>query len=184
MRPETIEEENELLRAALRLSACLKCGKTAPAGSASACDSPWHRGVSEAPRQKKLMPVDGGPCVPWDLIAPHEKQAQKNHGQSLDRLAERGGITPGEALAILGDIDYCSANRDELEKDGAQKLQYAIDRRLAMRAETKSGPESDLAAVMSLLQRHQPGGSPPPGGPVILAGWIIDELVKAAFEER
>lgn len=30
--------------------------------------------------------------VPWGLIAPHERRARANHGgQSLNRLAERGG---------------------------------------------------------------------------------------------
>lgn len=30
-----------------------------------------------------------------------EQQAQRNHGQSLDRLAERGGLSPSEALAVI-----------------------------------------------------------------------------------
>jgi len=45
----------------------------------------------------------GMSSLPWDIIAPHEKQAQKNHGQSLYRLAERDGLGPDEAVAILED---------------------------------------------------------------------------------
>jgi hypothetical protein len=42
--------------------------------------------------------------IPWGLIAPHDAQAQKNHGgQSLERLAARGGLAPEEALAVLAD---------------------------------------------------------------------------------
>ena len=42
--------------------------------------------------------------VPWNLMAPHERQARSNHGgQSLARLAERGGLSACEALAILED---------------------------------------------------------------------------------
>jgi N-acyl-D-aspartate/D-glutamate deacylase len=41
--------------------------------------------------------------IPWDLIAPHEKQAQNNHDQSLKRLAERGGLDPIEAMLVLQD---------------------------------------------------------------------------------
>lgn len=37
------------------------------------------------------------------MIAPHEEQARRNHDQSLQRLAERGGLTADEALAILED---------------------------------------------------------------------------------
>lgn len=49
--------------------------------------------------------LDGraGPSVPWALIAPHERQAQRNHSQSLERLAERGGLASCEMLAVLED---------------------------------------------------------------------------------
>lgn len=33
-------------------------------------------------------------------------QAQKNHGQTLDRLAERGGLAPSEALAIMDGVHW------------------------------------------------------------------------------
>lgn len=40
--------------------------------------------------------------IPWDVIAPHDLQALHNHGgQSLTRLAERGGLSPCEALSVL-----------------------------------------------------------------------------------
>lgn len=41
--------------------------------------------------------------VPWSLIAPHERQAQKNHDQTLERLAERGGLDPSEMVAVIED---------------------------------------------------------------------------------
>lgn len=40
-------------------------------------------------------------AVPWSLVKPHEKQAQANHGQSLKRLAERGGLSPAELVHLL-----------------------------------------------------------------------------------
>ena len=44
-----------------------------------------------------------------------EKQAMKNHGQTLERLAERGGICPSEALSIMdglhwGAVKVCDEN--------------------------------------------------------------------------
>lgn len=40
--------------------------------------------------------------IPWGVIAPHERQARLNHaGQTLRRLAERGGLSPCEAVAVL-----------------------------------------------------------------------------------
>jgi DNA repair exonuclease SbcCD ATPase subunit len=45
-----------------------------------------------------------GPCpssIPWEVIAPYEGQAQANHGQTLERLAQRGGLDPGEAYLVM-----------------------------------------------------------------------------------
>ena len=45
--------------------------------------------------------------IPWELIAPHEKQALLNHGgQTLRILAERGGLDWAEALAVLKDRPF------------------------------------------------------------------------------
>ncbi len=41
--------------------------------------------------------------IPWDVIAPHEKQADRNHSQSLVQLADRCGLSWCEALAVLED---------------------------------------------------------------------------------
>lgn len=44
-----------------------------------------------------------------------EKQAMRNHGQTLKRLAERGGLCVAEALAIMdglkwGEVKVCDEN--------------------------------------------------------------------------
>jgi hypothetical protein len=39
--------------------------------------------------------------VPWRLLAPHEAQALYNHGQTLQRLSERGGLGPAEMRAVV-----------------------------------------------------------------------------------
>jgi hypothetical protein len=39
--------------------------------------------------------------VPWGLVQPHEKQAFKNHDQSLACLASRGGLCASEFWAVL-----------------------------------------------------------------------------------
>jgi len=48
----------------------------------------------------------GGAEIPWSLIAPHEAQAQKNHDQSLSRLAARGGLSWCEMAAVLDDRSW------------------------------------------------------------------------------
>lgn len=53
----------------------------------------------------KTFPIQGGDMlkgVPWRLMHPHEEQARVNHGgQSLHRLAERQGLSPCEAVAVI-----------------------------------------------------------------------------------
>lgn len=41
--------------------------------------------------------------IPWAVMAPHEQRALTNHRQTLEQLANRGGVTPEEALAIIED---------------------------------------------------------------------------------
>lgn len=45
-------------------------------------------------------------AVPWDLMVAHEKQCLKNHSQTVKRLAERGGLSLCEAVAVLEDRDW------------------------------------------------------------------------------
>lgn len=45
--------------------------------------------------------------IPWNVIEKHEKQALKNHcGQTLKRIAERGGLSWVELLCVLEDRKY------------------------------------------------------------------------------
>jgi hypothetical protein len=55
-------------------------------------------------RERRELERLGCPqSVPWDLVAPHEARAWKNHWQTLERLAERGGLSPHELVAVLRD---------------------------------------------------------------------------------
>ncbi len=51
----------------------------------------------------KRFPIMGGPSIPWEMLAPHERQALDNHDQSLATLASRGGLSPSEAIFVLDD---------------------------------------------------------------------------------
>lgn len=53
----------------------------------------------EARRSKTQYPHS----VPWDLVKDHDEQAQSNHSQSLERLAERGGLSPLELWCVVND---------------------------------------------------------------------------------
>ena len=50
-------------------------------------------------------PNDGMPdYVKWSLLS--EKQAQKNHGQSLVKLASRGGLSPCEMAGNVRGVGW------------------------------------------------------------------------------
>lgn len=53
---------------------------------------------------RTVMPIMGATLlseIPFAMLVPHEAQALKNHGQSLERLAQRGGLGHSEAIDIL-----------------------------------------------------------------------------------
>ena len=51
--------------------------------------------------------------IPRGLLMIHEGQAWKNHGQSLSRLAQRGGLSWTEALAIIEGKSWKDAEHNE-----------------------------------------------------------------------
>jgi hypothetical protein len=65
-----------------------------------------------ADRQFPIMDARGSPggAIPWSLIAPHELQAIRNHDQTLERLAQRGGLVWSEAYAVLIDSPWRDIN--------------------------------------------------------------------------
>lgn len=53
-----------------------------------------------------VMPIlgtMGQATAPWSLLEPHADRAYLNHGQTLERLRDRGGLDICEVLAILED---------------------------------------------------------------------------------
>ena len=49
----------------------------------------------------KLRALECPSDVPWEFIAEHEAECLNNHGQTPQRLAERGGLAPGEMVAVI-----------------------------------------------------------------------------------
>jgi len=55
----------------------------------------------------RSMKAQGCPkAVPWSLLAPHEARARRNHSQSLERLAERGGLSPAEMVDVIRGLPW------------------------------------------------------------------------------
>ena len=62
-------------------------------------------------------PIQDGPTIPWSVIAPHEAQCKRNHGQSLKRLAERGGLGAAEAYCVVKGLSL-----DAFREYGSERL--------------------------------------------------------------
>jgi hypothetical protein len=51
------------------------------------------------------------PCsIPEEILAGHERQAIKTHGQTFERLAQRGGLNPLEVWCIVHDVSIFSSH--------------------------------------------------------------------------
>ncbi len=63
----------------------------------------------EIGKQHRQYPIIGTmpqEYIPWDMLVPHEKQALRNHGQTLELLAKRGGLDWFEVAWILEDKEW------------------------------------------------------------------------------
>lgn len=51
---------------------------------------------------EKVLLAAGCPrSVPWDFVARHDQQCRRNHDQTAERLAERGGLGVLEMCAVV-----------------------------------------------------------------------------------
>lgn len=61
--------------------------------------------------------LTGPRSVPWAVVSVFEDRAKLNHGQTLERLAERGGLSPRELACLLTDQSLKERNQWLDEQD-------------------------------------------------------------------
>lgn len=72
--------------------------------------------ASRADAYHAPMPIMGYPKAepfPWALLQPRRQRALRNHGQTLERLRNRGGLAPDELVAVLEDRPWRRMTPDE-----------------------------------------------------------------------
>jgi hypothetical protein len=86
-----------------------------------------------------LKPVAGGSkSVPWAWIEQYRSVAMRNHYQTLERLAERGGLSPGEIWLLIAGVRPSRMPRDV----SAVRFQNVIDRTIERwRQDASSGEQ-------------------------------------------
>lgn len=67
--------------------------------------------------EKKFPILGTNESIDWNLIAPHEKQAMENHGQTLEKLASRHGLSWYELLCVMADKKLLVDIEYDKEKD-------------------------------------------------------------------
>lgn len=60
--------------------------------------------VMSGPASRKVGAVN--PQFVWVVTPAHRRQAQSNHGQSLERLRERGGLCWSEMYGVLHGVSW------------------------------------------------------------------------------
>lgn len=127
------------------------------------------------------MPVMRGvkiKSIPMDLLKPFEPQAVRNHSQSLQRLAERGGMCPTEILGIIRGLRWIELKvrpDDEaelikwVESQSKPKDTRVVESASASPAPTRSEPAADplnplnpLSPISPLNPLNQVDSSEPP----------------------
>lgn len=114
------------------------------------------------------MPVMKGiniKSIPMHLLKPYERQAVRNHSQSLQRLAERGGMSPCEILGIIRGINWGQLKLrpdDEAELiKWVERQSMPSDKRIEPTvsmtpASTRSDPATDLLNPLSPISPLNP----------------------------
>lgn len=64
--------------------------------------------------------------IPWELLEPHEDRAVKNHSQTLEQLAKRGGLDVCEAVAIIENKSFYERWKSTVD-NGRDNTREAIE---------------------------------------------------------
>lgn len=73
-----------------------------------------------------VLGTHGKNTIPWIVIAPHEEQAISNHGQSLEHLNERGGLSWNEMLAVLENRKWDKELKSMNESVAREKVEEIV----------------------------------------------------------
>lgn len=140
---------------------------------------------------EKVMPI-GTPGnrpnleLPWGMLEPHETQCMTNHGQTLERIRQRGGFNPQEVLAVLEDRRFEHMDRAEalrrIRKRLHRYLSDIIPEELRSRCTREVRGVMELGAsaeeiVDTMLRFLHPGD-------VVVDGWIAYNELPDAVVKR
>lgn len=99
--------------------------------------------------------------IPWEVITPHELQALRNHRMGLVKLAERGGLTPCEALAVIEGREWERMAFTDARRRLLDYVRGAADDKTVAALDAATTPASlnleDLAAAIRTVENIRDG---------------------------
>ncbi len=133
--------------------------------------------VAVKPEPRPQFPILGGGGAKFDLrlVLDHREQAVLNHGQSVTRLAERGGLAWTELYAVLHDKSWKAMDTNE-----AMLACRALEARYlaALLSETTGPTTSDP----STAGKQHGQGEPCPANSPAPEGWPTHRHIKRGSE--
>lgn len=78
-------------------------------------------------KEKEMFPIMldvGRDYIPWGVLS--EEMAMKNHSQTLQRLAQRGGLGPQEALMVILNLRWCTSAEFPKEEESLKALHVVV----------------------------------------------------------
>lgn len=111
--------------------------------------------MSDDQEREQRFPIQDGPNVPWEVMAPYESQAQTNHSQTLKRLAERGGLGCAEAWAVVNGLGL-RAIMSDFAAAKASWIQFAdgINRHYSELAALRAKVEEQAKALAEFVVQY------------------------------
>lgn len=121
--------------------------------------------VAATPATFPIRHDDQLTSIPWDVIAPHETQALRNHHRSLASLAERGGLTPCEALAVIEGRPWERMAFTDARRRLVDYVRGVADDETVAALDAASAPDAlnleDLRAAIRLVEDFRDGRQHP-----------------------
>lgn len=90
--------------------------------------SPIEKTDTEKIKRYPIQYKNKGEYIPFEMMLEHEEQCYKNHGQSVQRLAERCGTSYLETYYILNDSPFKRSQQGEYERleYNARRIVHAL----------------------------------------------------------
>ncbi len=122
--------------------------------------------------------------IPWEMISDEhcEKQSQRNHSQTVDRIRQRGGYGAAEAIRVMAGLTWDDPKLSIPSRD-AHRILYAmvvLFNRGQRLAEARPVTDAEVDVVCTALRNGESHATSGPVSVEITTGKVREALETAA----